>query len=101
MVSQLSQQPNKLTATVRLILQVRKPKLVAVATVQVLSDIRLFVTPMDHCTPGFPVLHYLPEFALTHGVSDTIHHLILCCPLLLLLSKLEIPREHFVQKWAQ
>ena len=23
----------------------------------------LFVTPMDHSTPGFPVLHYLPELA--------------------------------------
>ena len=31
--------------------------------------------PMDHRTPGFPVLHYLPEFSQTHvcGVSDTIH----------------------------
>ena len=22
--------------------------------------------PMDRITPGFPVLHYLPEFAQTH-----------------------------------
>ena len=22
--------------------------------------------PMDYSTPGFPVLHYLPEFAQTH-----------------------------------
>ena len=30
--------------------------------------------PMDHSTPGFPVLHYLPEFAQTHvhWVSDVI-----------------------------
>ena len=30
--------------------------------------------PMDCSTPGFPVLHYLPEFAQTHvhGVSDAI-----------------------------
>ena len=30
--------------------------------------------PMDCSTPGFPVLHYLPEFAQTHvhWVSDTI-----------------------------
>ena len=30
--------------------------------------------PMDHSTPGFPVLHYLLEFAQTHvhGVSDAI-----------------------------
>ena len=34
---------------------------------------------MDYSTPGFPVLHYLPEFAQTY-----IHwvHLILCHPLL-------------------
>ena len=44
--------------------------------------------PMDCSTPGFPVLHYLLEFAQTpvHWVSDTIQHLILCCPLLLLPS---------------
>ena len=35
---------------------------------------------MDHSTPGFPVLHHLPEFAQTHV------HLILCCQLLLLIS---------------
>ena len=35
--------------------------------------------PMDCSTPGFPVLHYLPEFAQTH-----VHHLILFHPLLLL-----------------
>ena len=30
--------------------------------------------PMDFSTPGFPVLHYLPEFAQTHvyWVDDTI-----------------------------
>ena len=30
--------------------------------------------PMDSSTPGFPVLHYLPEFAQTHGhwVHDAI-----------------------------
>ena len=30
--------------------------------------------PMDCSTPGFPVLHYLPEFAKTpvHRVSDAI-----------------------------
>ena len=29
---------------------------------------------MDCSTPGFPVLHYLPEFAQTHvrGVGDAI-----------------------------
>ena len=31
--------------------------------------------PMDCSTPGFPVLHYLPEFAETHahGVGDASH----------------------------
>ena len=38
---------------------------VAVA-VQSLSHVRLFVTPWTHSTPGFPVLHYLPEFAEAH-----------------------------------
>ena len=39
---------------------------------------------MDCSTPGFPVLHYLPEPAQTHvhWVNDAI----LCCPLLLLPS---------------
>ena len=42
--------------------------------------------PMDCSTPGFPVHHQLPELTQTHvhQVSDTIQHLILCHPLLLL-----------------
>ena len=36
--------------------------------------------PMDCSTSGFPVLHYLPEFAQIHV------HWVLCCPLLLLPS---------------
>ena len=41
---------------------------------QSLSCIRLFATPMECSTPGFPVLHYLLEFLQTHihGVSDAI-----------------------------
>ena len=41
--------------------------------VQLLSNIWL-CDPMDYSTPGFPVLHYLPEFAQTHvdWVSDAI-----------------------------
>ena len=41
--------------------------------------------PMDCSTPGFSVLHRLLEFAQTHVhcVDDAIHHLVLCCPLLL------------------
>ena len=44
--------------------------------------------PMNCSAPGFPVLHYLPEFAQTHvhWVSDTIQPSHLCCPLLLLPS---------------
>ena len=40
---------------------------------------------MDCSMPAFPVHHQLPELAQTHvhRVSDAIHHLILCCPLLL------------------
>ena len=44
--------------------------------------------PMDCSTPGFPVLHYLPEFVQTHvhqAVTPS-NHLILCHPLLLLPS---------------
>ena len=47
-----------------------------------------FCDPMNYSKPDFPVLHYLPEFAQTHvhWVSDSHFHLILCHPLLLLLS---------------
>ena len=42
---------------------------------------------MDCSTPGFPVLHYLLEFAQTHVESlMPSNQLILCCPLLLLPS---------------
>ena len=44
--------------------------------------------PMNCSTPGFPVLHYLPEFAQTHAIESVIpsNHLIFCNPLLLLPS---------------
>ena len=44
--------------------------------------------PMGYSMPGFPVLHYLPEFAQihVHWVGDAIHPSHLCHPLLLLLS---------------
>ena len=43
---------------------------------------------MDCSTPGFPVLHYLQEFAQTqdHWVNDAIQPSHFCCPLLLLPS---------------
>ena len=44
--------------------------------------------PMDCSTPGFPVLHYLLEFAQTHvhWIHEPSNHLILCHPLCLLPS---------------
>ena len=44
--------------------------------------------PMDCITPGFPVLHYLLEFAKLMSIEWVVlsNHLILCCPLLLLPS---------------
>ena len=44
--------------------------------------------PHGLSTPGFPVLHYLPQFAQTHvrWVGDAINQLIFCHPLLLLPS---------------
>ena len=41
---------------------------------------------MNRRTPGHPVHHQLPEYTQTHvhRVSDAIHHLIFCLPLLLL-----------------
>ena len=38
-----------------------------------LSRVQL-CNPMDYSTSGFPVLHYLPDFAETHvhGVGDAI-----------------------------
>ena len=49
-------------------------------SVQSLSRVQLFVTPMDSSMPGFPVHHQLPELAQihVHWVSDAIqpsHHL--------------------------
>ena len=43
---------------------------------------------MDCSTPGFPVLHYLPEFAQTQSIESVMlsNHLILCHSLLLLPS---------------
>ena len=43
---------------------------------------------MDCSTPGFPVFHYLLEFAQTHVIELMMpsNYLILCCPLFLLPS---------------
>ena len=44
--------------------------------------------PMDYSTPGFPVLHHLPEHVQTMSTESVIpsNHLILCHPLFLLPS---------------
>ena len=44
--------------------------------------------PVAWSKPGFPVLHQLTELAQTHVTKSVMpsNHLILCCPLLLLLS---------------
>ena len=44
--------------------------------------------PMDCSTPGFPVLHHLPELAQTMSIKSVMpsNHLILCRPLSLLPS---------------
>ena len=42
--------------------------------------------PMNCSTPGFPVLHHLPEFTQLKSIKSVMpsSHLMLCCPLLLL-----------------
>ena len=48
----------------------------------------ILCSPVDCCTPGFPVHGYLSKFSQTHvhWVSVPSNHLILCHPLLLLPS---------------
>ena len=49
-------------------------KLIQFSSVQSLSCVQLFATPMNCSTPGLPVHHQLPEFTQTHihWVSDAI-----------------------------
>ena len=44
--------------------------------------------PMNHCMPGLPVHHQLPDFPKLMFIESVMpsRHLILCCPLLLLPS---------------
>ena len=37
-----------------------------IVVVQLLNSVQLFANPWAAAQPGFPVLHYLPEFAHTH-----------------------------------
>ena len=56
--------------------------------------------PMNYSTPGFPVLHYFPEFAQTHvhWVSDTI---LPSHPLLPpFLSALDLPQHQGLFQWV-
>ena len=58
-------------------------------TIAVVQSCPTLCDTMDCCTSGFPILHYIPEFAQTHvhWVGDMpSNHLILYRPLLLLPS---------------
>ena len=66
----------------------------AIVVVQSLSHVWL-CDPMNCSTPGFPVCHYLPEFAQTHShwVSDAMqpsHPLLPPSPLTLNLSQHQV-----------
>ena len=65
------------------------------SSVQLLSRVWLFETPMNHSTPGLPVHHQLPEFTQTHvhWVSDAIqpsHPLLSLSPPALNLSSIRV-----------
>ena len=73
-----------------LIVTVTTLKLVLFCFVYLIAQLCLTLCyPMDCSTPGFPVLHYLWEFAQIH-VHDDGHELMMssniCCPLFLLPS---------------
>ena len=59
-----------------------------IAAVQSLIYIWLFATPWAASTPGFPILHHLPELLKLISIEWLMpsHHLIFCYPLLLLCS---------------
>ena len=59
-----------------------------ISSVQSLSHVWFFVTPSNYGIPDFPVHDKLLELAQTHvhRVGDTSNRLILCHPLLLLVS---------------
>ena len=46
----------------------------SLSSIQLLSCVRFFATPMDCSTPGLPVHHQLPEFTQTHvhWIDDAI-----------------------------
>ena len=70
-----------------------------ISSVQSLSHVWLFETPMDCSTTAFPVHHQIPEVTHTHvhRVMMPSNHLILCCPVLLPLSILS--QHQCLFKW--
>ena len=69
--------------------------------VESLSCVRLFAAPMDCSTPGFPVLHCLPEFAQTHAIQPS-HPLSLPSPPALNLSQHQsFPVSHLFASGGQ
>ena len=58
------------------------------SSVQSLSHVQLFATPMDCSMPGLPVHLQLPEFTQLMSIQSVMpsNHLIFCRPLLLLPS---------------
>ena len=58
------------------------------SSVQLLSRIQLFETPMDSSMPGLPVHHQVPESTQPMSIESIMpsNHCILCRPLLLLPS---------------
>ena len=73
---------------------------VYITSVQSLSCVQLFATPMDCSTPGFPVLLYLPEFGQTHAhwVGDAIQPPHLLSPPSLLA--LDLSQHQGLFQWA-
>ena len=57
-------------------------------SVQPLSSVWLFATPMNHSMPGLPIHHQLWSQPKPMSIELVMpsHHLILCCPFLLLPS---------------
>ena len=71
-------------------------------TCSVAPSCRTLCDPMNCSTPGFCVLHRLPEFAqvYVHWVGDAVqpaHHLIFRCPLLLCLQSFWL--ENQMKPW--
>ena len=64
------------------------------SSVQLLSHVQLFVTPMDCRMPGFPVLHYVLKLAQTHFhlIGYTMQSSHALSPLFLLPSIFPITR---------